>query len=754
MEPTHDVRPRLRADALFTATDGGVLFQYPEGQFVLKGRTAYPWMCRLAPHLTGAHTVAELCDGLPKEREDAVIGIVRTLLERGAVRDVRPDGSGAREGSSPLPEAVLARFRDQLAYLDHQLGGPAATSFARFRDTRVLIVGGGEAAESCAVTLLRNGLRAVTLTGAYEEAPHQLLLEQQDLRAAGCDADVVMRAVGEKGPDDADNDVDLVVACGTGHGELLRRNRAALDGGPALLPLTSLDGAAVLGPLVLGPLMRGAGHGEGAAEGLPGGCWQCAVLRLAANLEPTAAAALLRAVHTGRPSDRPDAQLGRMLGTTLAFDVFRHRTGALPAESAGALVIQDRTTWETSRETLLAHPDCGACGEPPRAPAGRGERTVPRAPAGSRPAEEGVLFGSHAGVFRRYADDELPQSPLRAATVEVAAPGPSAVSPRAVTAFALDTQTDARAAARNSAALVYEALLHAHGMPRSASPYVPDTAHERVSGVELSNWSGTAEPAGPDGRPGQAPWLRAWVWDPTEQILPAHGRTVAVPAAAVHPGGALNRDRRFEPGSAGAGAGATVDAAARAGLLSALAYEGVVAALRGKAAARELSVDTPADGDCAFLLRSLAHLDQRVTLLELPGAAPAHAVAALASHQASDRTAEALGHGSTRTEAAVHALRDLLGVLQLGCHDRTVDLGDPLVPGLDAGALRATAVESVPPAVLSGTEEMGPGPRGHERLGTMPDREVLVVVTTPPDLRAGGLETVRVLLRKPREAPA
>ncbi|MGY1440051.1 hypothetical protein [Streptomyces sp. LHW50302] len=33
-----DIRPRLRADALFTATDHGVLLQYPEGRFVLKGR--------------------------------------------------------------------------------------------------------------------------------------------------------------------------------------------------------------------------------------------------------------------------------------------------------------------------------------------------------------------------------------------------------------------------------------------------------------------------------------------------------------------------------------------------------------------------------------------------------------------------------------------------------------------------------------------------------------------------------------------
>ncbi|MGI5351374.1 TOMM precursor leader peptide-binding protein [Streptomyces sp. CA-250714] len=777
MDPTHDVRPRLRADALFTATDDGVLLQYPEGQFVLKGRTAYQWMCRLAPHLTGAHTLAELCHGLSEERRATVTAMVRTLLRSGVVRDVRGDDSAAHSGSSLLPEAVRVRFRDQLAYLDHQLGGADADSaFARFRATRVLIAGSGEAAESCAVTLLRNGLRTVTLSGPYEEPPSQLLRERDSLRGDGCDAHVTVRPPGEHGGTertatggDPDGDeragVDLVVACGTDHRELARHNRAALAGGPALLPLTVLDGTAVLGPLVHGGRHDDGGSGDSGGTGggeQVAGCWQCAVLRLAANLEPTAAAALLRAVHTERPAAGPDAQLGRMLGTTLAFDVFRHRTGALHAETAGALVTQDCATLATSREPLLAHPDCAACGEVPHVPGAEvphvpgavsehGAREAGETPSGPGPAGEETLFGTYAGVFRRYADDALPQSPLRAACVEVTAPGPSAVSPRTVTAFALDTHTEARAAARTSAALVYEALLHTHGLPRSAAPYIAHGSEERVPGAELTNWSGTGgtgESAEPDGSAAEAPWLRAWVWDspePASAGFSARGRTVAVPAAAVHPGGAVNRDRRFEPGSAGAGAGATVAAAARAGLLSALAYEGVVAALRGEVAARPLTVDTAADEDCGFLLRSVAHFDRQVTLLELPGAAPAHAVAALAGDAVSTGVTHALGYGTTRTEATVHALRDLVGTLQLAQAGRPVDLGDPLVYGLGAQALAATVQDPARPAPPAGQ-----GPTASVTSG----RAALVVVTTPPDLRAGGVETVRVLLRRPREEPA
>ncbi|MFI0864221.1 TOMM precursor leader peptide-binding protein [Streptomyces smyrnaeus] len=773
MDPTHDVRPRLRADALFTATDDGVLLQYPEGRFVLKGRTAYRWMCRLAPHLTGAHTLAELCHGLPEERRATVTAMVRTLLARGVVRDVRPDGSPPGQASSPLlPEAVRDRFADQLAYLDHQLGPGAATAFARFRATRVLIAGHGATAESCAVTLLRNGLRTVSLTGPYQQPPRQLLLERDALRAAGCDVEVEMLAAGENsgGPRETEGAADLVVACGTGHGELARRNRMALDGGPALLPLTVLDGAALLGPLVhgRGDSDGGGDHDDGdggddgggtGGGGQAAGCWQCAVLRLAANLEPMDSAALLRAVHTERSAAGPATQLDRMLGTTLAFEVFRYRTGALPAECAGALVLQDRTTLATSRETLLAHPDCAACGRiPSTARAGTSGQAGPGAGGRAGPAGAAELFGTYAGVFRRYADDALPQSPVRAARIEVAAPGPSAVPFRSVTAFALDTQADATTAARYRAALVYVRLLHAHGLPRSSAQYLADGTVERVPGAELSNWSGlggiggTVEPVGPDEHAAEEPWLTAWEWEPGQGTFDGHGRTVAVPAAAVHPGGAVDRDGRFEPGGAGAGAGATLDAAARRGLLAALAHQGVVAALRAEAAPRMLPrqpVDAAAAEDCGFLLRAAARFDRRVTLVELPGAAPAHAVVALAEDGPAAHIAEAFGYGTTRAEAVAHALRDLVGTLQLAAHGHQADLGDPLVPGVDAQALVAMAG---PGAGLESTEEPGAGERAAARAPDGRGKAALVVVTTPPDLRAGGVETVRVLLRRPREA--
>jgi hypothetical protein len=136
-----------------------------------------------------------------------------------------------------------------------------------------------------------------------------------------------------------------------------------------------------------------------------------------------------------------------------------------------------------------------------------------------------------------------------------------------------------------------------------------------------------------------------------------------------------------------------------------------------------------------------------VTLLELPGAAPAHAVVALAAKDprapASGRT-WALGAGPDANAAAADALRDLVGTLQLAAEGGpTADLGDPLLDGVDAATLLALAVteDPAPPQRAVITEELGSALASD-------GVQALVAVTTPPDVRACGLETVRVLLRR------
>lgn len=222
--------------------------------------------------------------------------------------------------------------------------------------------------------------------------------------------------------------------------------------------------------------------------------------------------------------------------------------------------------------------------------------------------------------------------------------------------------------------------------------------------------------------------------------VPDADRMYEVPAAAVRPDGALNRDGVFERGSAGCGAGTTEDEATGAGLLSALAHRGLVAALRGEEPPGTLRPPDTGDGALAFLLRAAARLDRDVTLLDLPGAAPGHAVAALASSPGEEW---ALGYGRDRDEAALRALRDLVGTLQLA-DPAGVDLGDPLLPGVSPEALCAAATGH---AAAERPAVAGPhlAPSGWETL---------VVSTAPQDLRPCGLHTVRVLLLRSDGEPS
>src|SRR5690348_8284381 len=152
------VRPRLRHDVVFADTGEGVFLHHADGGFVLRGRSAYRWVSSLFPYMTGEHTVGELCDGLSDERRVMVEDIIRTLLDRGLVRDRLPAGTG-----EDLADAVRERFAPQLNFIEHY-ADDAAAKYQHFRESRILVVGGtGPTAVAAATSLLRNGLARLDL---------------------------------------------------------------------------------------------------------------------------------------------------------------------------------------------------------------------------------------------------------------------------------------------------------------------------------------------------------------------------------------------------------------------------------------------------------------------------------------------------------------------------------------------------------------------------------------------------------------
>ncbi|MFF5705109.1 TOMM precursor leader peptide-binding protein [Streptomyces sp. NPDC012794] len=706
-------RPRIRRDVLFTETPDGVLFHNSDGGFRLTARTAYRFATLIVPHLTGEHTVEELCRGLGDAQRAMVGELVKTLYERDFARSVA-------ESAPPEPAAapsadVARRFASQIAYADHY-ADDAETRFLRFRRTRVAVLGEDAVARWCALSLVRNGCATVGLPPGADA--DEVRAEAAEAVADGCPVEV-RTLPGQPLGWEALDGYDFVVVTGgaAAPARLLPLLRAGIPEGRTLLPAWSYGNDAVVGPLMA--------HGTA-------GCWSCAALRLGSARGGAPAAALWSALALPEAplaqGPVPGRPLAAMIGNLLGYEVFRATSGSLPAETAGRLLVQDTASLDVTAEPLFPHPRCPFCtpGEPEAAPldlAAAGASGMPALPTleTARDADELVeelnrrsaVVRPYAGVFTRYADEELTQIPLKAGVVEL---GLGHGEARTVAAFDVHHVAGARMRALDAAALVY------------AEHVVP--ARDVVGGGE----PGAVAAAGlatASGIPGEPSAYQCAVSLLTKE-------PVLVPAGAVRPFGPHNAERLFERTRAGAGAGPSPADAAAAGLLSALGHAALLRAVRGAAADRVPLPDRDGeDAELVFLLRSADRLELEPELLDL-GEGRRSGVEVLLA-RAGERWA--LGEGLDRRTAAVAALRELLGAAQYGAVDGADAGRDPLLRDLDPRALAVCGAASAPVAA-------GPGASWEqvlERLAVA-GLDAYAVPTGSPELAGVGIHTVRVLL--------
>ncbi|GED83918.1 TOMM precursor leader peptide-binding protein [Streptomyces sp. 6-11-2] len=740
-EETAHTRPRVRRDVLFTETPGGVIFHNADGGFQLSSPSAYRFATLLVPHLDGSRTVAEICAGFKDPQKAMVGGLVKALYARGFARPV-PDPTEERPGASVEP-AVAARFGQQIAYIDHY-ADDAGSRFAAFRGTRVAVLGDGPVARWCALSLIRNGCAFVGVEAALAENPAtaaefgSLRTEAAELTAQGSPAEVAVlpdAGSGAAGGWNAYEGYDVVVAaCGRD----AFRTAIALLGegvpdGRLLLPAWTFGGRAVVGPV-------------GAPDSA--GCLACAALRLGATGDAAVAANLWSGLALGgTPGPGPRGPLAAMLGNLLGYEVFRLVTKALPAETRGQVLLQDMASFDVLAERLLPHPRCPFCPGRPGSPEPVDLTAAPERPAFqpvvAAAPDDGAAEGPLAeldrrslavrpsvGVFTRYADEPVTQTPLKVGAVEI---GLGAAGTRTVAAFDVHHTAGARLRALNAAAEVYaEHVVPTFPAPTGTSGSGHPDALPKVDPDALT----TATGAGGDP---VASWALATSLLTKEQTL--------VPAGAVRPFGPDNQDRRFEPSRAGAGAGDGLPEAAAAGLLSALAHDALQRSVRGTGRTAMISpAEFAEDPEATFLLRSAGHLELDVEVLDL-GEADRTGVSVVLARTRPTESDEpcrwATGAALERAAAATDALRDLLGTVQLAAEGvlGTSDTGDPLLADLDAALIPVTAQDDATDrSAVTWTDVL-------ERLAAA-GRDALVVPTHAADLPAAGIHTVRVLLTK------
>ncbi|MFF9578126.1 TOMM precursor leader peptide-binding protein [Streptomyces rubiginosohelvolus] len=712
-------RPRIRRDVLFTETPGGVLFHNADGGFHLTGRTAYRFASLVVPHLTGQHRMAELCAGFGPAQRAMAAELVKTLYARGFARDI-PEADTAGDA---VDGETAERFAAQIAYVDHYTDD-APARFARYRATRVAVLGDDETARWCALSLVRNGCASIGAPAASDDVVAEAAANgaRVDPVTAGTDA----------GWADLDG-YDIVVVSGAGAGARTHRLLAAgVPEGVTLIPAWLFGRRLVVGPLST------AGST---------GCWSCALLRLGGNVDPGTAAELWSEAAGAVRSDGAalSGPVAAMVGNLVGYEVFRLTTGALPAETAGQILVQDLESLDVIAEPIRPHPRCTRCSALPAEDAD-GPAALPEALAlpvtatveTARDAEELVeelnristaLVRPYTGTFRRYDDEELTQTPLKLSRVEVALGGGAR---RRIAAFDVHHLAGARTRALYAAAETYVDHM---------VPLTGDQCVQGILGVRADGDTQELRTLGPDalttgGGTGAVPAA----WAVATSLIGKE--PVRVPAAALRPFGPYNRDRVHLATTAGSGAGGSAAEAAGRGLLSALAHDALLRAVRGSTTVGPLAVGGD-DPELVFLLKSAANLDIAVDLLDLGEAdrSTAHVVLAREANGPAAGARWAVGAGLSRRTAAAVALRDLLGQVQLAAEDpeAAVDPGDPLVADLAPGAIAvgggsvvADTAETSFDAVL-------------EALASAV-RDALYVPTTPADLRSGSIATARVLL--------
>jgi bacteriocin biosynthesis cyclodehydratase domain-containing protein len=726
-----DTRPRIRRDVLFTQTANGVLFHAPGGGFRVTAKSAYKIADLLMPYLDGSRRLGDLCADLPPGHRQMVGTMVKSLFDRGFARDV-PAGD-ADLVRTLLSEAEAAEFSAQLAYIDHFQNG-AAGRFRRLRDARIAVVGDDLVARWCALALIRNGCAQVDAPPgitAPGNAFADVTAEAAAISARGSDSAIRLTPeLDSDVPDLSGYEIAVVTGSRAPH-RMLRLLRAGLPPGCTILPVTALGRQAVVGPSMTASLRP---------------CWACAALRLTANSGgPSGADLWTRAClpEAGALDRGPGRHLAAMLGNLAGYEAFRLLTEAPPAETRGQVIVQDMDSLDAVTEPVHPHPRCPFCqarGATETVSLTGLRLDAPAATvldeenqAGQLLAElaaESELVGPAAGVFRAFDDEWVTQTPLKISRVTLPAAGGQS---RTVAAFDTHNVAAARRRALRVAAAVYVAdVVPANGVLTGAELAAAQRAVPTIDPARLVTVSGNGGPASE---------MTGWV---TATSLPG-GQRALVPASAISPFGPANADGAFLPTGAGTGVGGPAGEAAYAGLFSALSHEALLTAARGQRAVHRIRLDALHDDpELRFLLSSAKNLDLEAELLDLtePDPAAPKILLARANDPVTGVPRWAVGCDATWHRAAVDALRDLVGAVQLAQDASAagpLDLGLPLVGEFDPWSLPVCR-ESVPE--LTATTSPTLVLRRLEALG----QQVLAAYSGADDLRRRGLTVLRVVL--------
>ncbi|GHO41909.1 TOMM precursor leader peptide-binding protein [Ktedonospora formicarum] len=338
------MRPYWKADTYCLPLHNGVYLRGNSDRLFLKGKSLYPLLQYLIPHLNGNVTLEEITRGLDADRKRMVVNLIEKLITHHFLTDKnqdQPDMSHSLEQEDHAPNLAFIQSFQSFG----------STRFEAFRHKRLLIIGDGANCDALVQAGLRSGLQHISI---------MLASERDQLRSSvwsNYDASTEGVRVIASPPWDNEAQLnalfqayDAILHCAY-YPQLARAqlvNRVCIEKGKILIQAVMNNGVAWIGPLVC-PEMHT--------------CWECAWRRLQANVFD---ADLLARSDSSFEVERrvPVALDAELIANHLLFELFRYFTQIDSTETGGKMKVMDLNTYESEIHPFVKHPLCQACQSP------------------------------------------------------------------------------------------------------------------------------------------------------------------------------------------------------------------------------------------------------------------------------------------------------------------------------------------------------------------------------------------------------
>ncbi|RNL84185.1 hypothetical protein [Halostreptopolyspora alba] len=398
------MKPKLKPDVFWVADEEGVFVTGGDNSVKLSGAALGQWIDRLAPYLNGTHVLEELVAALPAAKRDVATRLVGVLTEAGFVRDSEEDKP------HDLTEHELVTYAPEISFIDY-FRDSAEHLFQTYRESRVLAVGTGLSLAALVHTVLRSGVRDLTVL-VCDEAPTDIDRLHEHAEEARLRDPRQRLTVETAAGEERERANTLVADAGL---VLHTGDRPTPQRCDELEDVCARAGVTLVHGVVTGDeaWVAASVPSDGAVTG-----WRSGRRRLAAASE--------NALDERTPGNSLAGPTAALLANHVAFTAFRVYTGIRPADDVcGTLVRVDLENFQTGTHRFMPHPLA--------TPARPGDEDTFRERVASLRAAAPVAteefsrraiacFEERAGVFTELDEHDHTQLPLNITQVSVSDP--------------------------------------------------------------------------------------------------------------------------------------------------------------------------------------------------------------------------------------------------------------------------------------------------------------------------------------------